>query len=205
MIRLAIAEDHVSFTEGIQLFLEYEDDITIVGTANNGKDLYEIVKKKSPNVVITDIRMPIMDGISLSKKIHTEYPNIKVIAFSMFDQAKAVSEMLNAGAKGYILKNSSMKTLLSAIRTVFKGDTFYDPNIDLENIGKIKTIKGKLTNRQLDILKLIVEGKSNPEIAKALFIERSTVETHRKNMIRKLGLKGQGELLRYGLQKRYEF
>ncbi|MEW7277878.1 response regulator transcription factor [Aquimarina sp. 2201CG1-2-11] len=204
MIRLAIAEDHNSFIEGIELFLEFEDDITIVGIANNGRELLDIVRKKSPNVVITDIRMPIMDGVEVAKKIISEYPKMRIIAFTMFDQDGAVSEMLNAGVSGYILKNSSLSVLLSAIRIVHKGENFYDPNV-LSEKPKTNKLKGKLTNRQMEILKLIVEGKSNPEIAEILFIERTTVETHRKNMVRKLGLSGSGELLRYGLQKRYEF
>ncbi len=204
MIRLAIAEDHTSFVEGIELFLEYEDDIQIVGIANNGKQLLDIVKKKSPNVIVTDIRMPIMDGIAVAKKILKESPEIRIIAFTMFDQDNAVSQMLNAGACGYILKNSSLSVLLSAIRTVHEGQNFYDPNI-LTKKRKKKPLKAKLTPRQLEILKLIAEGKSNPEIAEILFIDRSTVETHRKNMSRKLELKGSGELLRYALQKRYDF
>lgn len=204
MIRLAIAEDHNSLIEGIELFLEFEDDISIVGVANDGEQLLEIVKKKSPNVIITDIRMPIMDGVTVTKKILSKYPKTKIIAFTMFDQDKAVSEMLNAGAKGYILKNSSLSVLLSAIRAVYSGGNFYDPHISA-NTTKTNSLKAKLTNRQMEILKLIVEGKSNPEIAETLFIERTTVETHRKNMIRKLGLNGPGELLRYGLQKRYDF
>ena len=145
-----------------------------------------------------------MDGVAATKKILSEYPKMKIIAFTMFDQDKAVSEMINVGAKGYILKNSSLSVLLSAIRTVYNGDNFYDPNISV-NTPKTNSLKAKLTSRQMEILKLIVEGKSNPEIAKILFIERTTVETHRKNMIRKLGLNGPGELLRYGLQKRYDF
>ena len=204
MIRLAIAEDHTSFIEGVELFLEYEEDIQVVGVANNGKQLLEIVEKKSPNVIVTDIRMPIMDGIAVTKKVLSKFPKIKIIAFTMFDQDKAISEMLNAGACGYILKNSSLSVLLSAIRTVYKGEIFYYPNISTKN-KKSRSPKAKLTARQMEILKLIVEGKSNPEIAGILFIERSTVESHRKNMIRKLGLNGPGELLRYGLQKRYDF
>ena len=204
MIRLAIAEDHESLIEGIELFLEFEEDIQIVGTANNGKELLEIERKKAPDVVITDIRMPVMDGITVSKKLLKEFPEIKIIAFTMFDQDKAVDQMLTAGAVGYILKNSSLKVLLSAIRTVYSGETFYDPNISSKDPDK-KIKKEKLTNRQMEILKLIVEGKSNPEIAEALFIQRVTVETHRKNMMRKLDLNGPGELLRYGLQKRYKF
>ena len=107
MIRLAIAEDHQSLIDGIKLLLEYEEDISIIGTANDGEALLDVVRLKQPNVVITDIRMPKMDGISATKIIKKEFPKTKVLAFTMFDQTEAIEQMLDAGANGYILKNSS--------------------------------------------------------------------------------------------------
>lgn len=204
MIRIAFAEDHNALVEGIELFLEYEEDIQMVGTAGNGKELLQIVKNKRPHVVITDIRMPIMDGIAASREIKKRYPETKVIAFTMFEQDEAILEMLDAGAKGYLLKNSSLKELLNAIRCVADGKTFYDANIILPNLQKPDK-KSILTKRQKEILKLISQGKTSQEIGDLLFIEKTTVETHRKNMIRTLGLKGSGELLRYALDKKYDF
>lgn len=104
MIRLAIAEDHTSLIDGIKVFFEYEEDIEFLGFATNGKELLELAKNKRINFVITDIRMPIMDGIQLTRALTEQYPEIKVLAFTMFDQDEAVKQMLNAGAKGYILK-----------------------------------------------------------------------------------------------------
>lgn len=203
MIRLVIAEDHNSLIDGIKLFLEYEEDIQFVGYANNGQELCALVKLKRPDVVITDIRMPVMDGITATVEILKAQPEIKVIAFTMFDQDEAVQQMLKAGAKGYILKNSSLKELLFAIRTVHLGNTYYDPGIvTSESSGKTK---GPLSKRQVEILKLIAQGKTNQEIADQLFIGKTTVETHRKNMIRILNLKGAGELLRYALESKYKF
>lgn len=112
MIRLAIAEDHLALIDGIRIFFEYEEDIEFVGFAQNGQELCELAKRKRPNLIITDIRMPVMDGIEATRKILKNYPEIKIIAFTMFDQDAAVSQMLKAGAKGYILKNSSLKELL---------------------------------------------------------------------------------------------
>lgn len=203
MIRLVIAEDHNSLIDGIKLFLEYEEDIQFVGYANNGQELCALVKLKRPDVVITDIRMPVMDGITATIEILKAQPAIKVIAFTMFDQDEAVQQMLKAGAKGYILKNSSLKELLSAIRTVHLGNTYYDPGI-VTSESTAKT-KGPLSKRQVEILKLIAQGKTNQEIADQLFIGKTTVETHRKNMIRILNLKGAGELLRYALESKYKF
>ena len=104
MIRLAIAEDHQSLIDGIKLLLEYEEDISIVGTANDGEALLEIVEKKRPTVVLTDIRMPKLDGIEATKRIKKRHPEIKILSFSMFDQTDAIQQMLDAGATGYILK-----------------------------------------------------------------------------------------------------
>ena len=207
MIRLAIAEDHQSLIDGIKLLLEYEDGISIVGTANDGEKLIEIVKKKQPNVVLTDIRMPKMDGIEATKKIKKKYPKINVLAFTMFDQSEAIQQMIDAGASGYILKNSSLKEVHNAILTVSKGEKYFDANINTNFLNSESTnkTKGVLTKRQIEILELIAQGKTSREIADILFIGIHTVDTHRKNMARILGLHGKGELLRYALDKKYRF
>lgn len=205
MIRLAIAEDHNALIDGVKLFLEYEEDIQLVGSTNNGQDLCNLVRKKHPNVVITDIRMPIMDGVTATRQILEEYPETKIIAFTMFDQDEAVLQMLEAGAKGYLLKNASLKELLLAIRTVSEGKTYYDSSITLPIHPTAQKTVGPLSKRQLEILKLVALGKTNQEIADTLFIGKTTVETHRKNMIRILNLKGAGELLRYALDSKYRY
>ncbi|MGB1308691.1 MAG: response regulator [Oceanihabitans sp.] len=207
MIRLAIAEDHQSLIDGLELLLKYEEDISIIGTANNGENLLKIVRLKQPNVVITDIRMPKMDGITATKKIKKEFPTTKVLAFSMFDQQDAIEQMLEAGASGYILKNSSLEEVLQAIKTIYKGETYFDKSIDTNALGKENgnSKKGLLTKRQIEILHLVAQGKTSRQIAEHLFIGVHTVDTHRKNMIRILGLHGKGELMRYAIEKKYKF
>lgn len=207
MIRIAIAEDHQSLIDGITLLLELESSIAIVGTANNGEDLLDIVRKHKPNIVITDIRMPKLDGISATKIIKKECPEIKVIAFTMYDQVDAIQQMIKAGASGYLLKNSSLNDVLEAIKTVSEGETFFDANLDTNalNISNTSDNKSILTKRQIQILALIAKGRTSREIAEELFIGTYTVDTHRKNMVRILGLKGKGELLRYALEKKYKF
>jgi two-component system nitrate/nitrite response regulator NarL len=206
MIRLAIAEDHQSLIDGIKMLLEYEEDISIIGTANDGEALLKIVRLKQPNVVITDIRMPKMDGITATKLIKKEFPHTKVLAFTMFTQNEAIDQMLNAGANGYILKNSPLAEVLNAIRAVHKGEDYFDVNIktDSKENGNTKK-KSTLTKRQREILNLIAQGKTSREIADELFIGIHTVDTHRKNMIRILDLHGKGELMRYALEKKYKF
>ncbi len=204
MIRLAIAEDHQSLIDGIILLLKHEEDISIVGAVNNGEALLDLVRLKQPNVIITDIRMPKMDGITATKHIKKEFPHTKIIAFTMFDQPEAIAKMLEAGASGYLLKNSSLNDVLEAIKTVHSGKNYYDANINVNN-QKNKKKKGLLTKRQIEILELVAQGKTSREISEQLFIGIHTVDTHRKNMIRILGLKGKGELMRYALEKKYKF
>ncbi len=207
MIRLAIAEDHQSLIDGLVLLLKYDEEFTIVGTANNGEELLNIVRLKQPSVVLTDIRMPKIDGIAVTKIIKKEFPTIKVVAFTMFNQKDAIQQMLEAGASGYILKNSTLEEVKQALHLVCKGIKYYDKSINTNALGEenTNTKKGLLTKRQIEILELIAEGKTSLEIANKLYIGIHTVNTHRKNMIRILGLQGKGELLRYALDKKYKF
>ena len=205
MIRIVMAEDHNALIDGVKLFFKQMNDVQLVGYANNGQDLCELVALKRPDVVITDIRMPVMDGIVATRKIVQSHPGVKVIAFTMFSQDEAVQQMLQAGAAGYILKNSNLDQLLNAIYAVYKGETYFDPSIVLPQIKPTQKSKSVLSRRQIEILKLVAEGKTNQEIADLLFIGKTTVETHRKNMIRILNLKGAGELLRYAVESKYNF
>ncbi|MEO0505122.1 MAG: response regulator transcription factor [Bacteroidota bacterium] len=204
MITIAIAEDHQALIDGIKSYIRYEEDIKIIGQANNGEELLKLVRLKQPKVVLCDIRMPKLDGIEATKTILKELPYTKVIAFTMFDQEEAVQQMLAAGAQGYILKNSSLEVVLEAIREVASGKTYYDKKIHQPNAEKNST-KSVLSSREREILQLIAKGRTSHQIADELFIGKSTVDTHRKNMIRKLGLSGAGELLRYAVEKKYEF
>ena len=205
MIRVIIAEDHLAVADGVLAYFKYHDTISIIGHAKNGEELVKLVEKNIPDVVLADIRMPVMDGIEAAKLIKAKFDRIAIIAFSMFDQDEAVDLMLQAGATGYLLKNSPLTEMEKAILTVSEGNLYYDPNLSLTTEDAVQETKGILTKRQIEILKLVGKGKTNQEIADALFIGKTTVETHRKNMIRKLGLHGPGELLRYALQRKYDF
>lgn len=208
MITVAIAEDHQSLIDGIDLLLKYEEEISIVGMANDGEELLAIVRRKQPKVVLMDIRMPKVDGIAATKIIKKELPHIKIIAFSMFDQEDAVRQMVAAGASGYLLKNSPLEEVLTAIHEVTKGNTYYDASIDPSFFSEDTAQQVKkqiLSKSEREILTLIGQGKTSSEIAAIRFNSVSTVETHRKNIIRKLGLKGKGELLRYAIEKKYDF
>mgnify|MGYP001947709542 FL=1 len=213
MITIAIAEDHQMLIDGIKSFFEYDEDMNIIGTVNNGEDLVKLVSLKQPKLVITDIRMPKMDGIEATKRIKKQFPHIRVLAMTMFDQPNAIKQMLDAGATGYILKNSGIKMLSEAIVTVASGETFFDPNVAFnfmneyinENVTIGKSDKIVLSNREKEILNLIANGKTSKEIADILFIAKTTVDTHRKNMIRKLDLSSGNELVKYAIDKKYQF
>jgi two-component system nitrate/nitrite response regulator NarL len=213
MITIAMAEDHQMLIDGVKSFFEYDETINIIGTVNNGEDLVKLVLLKQPKLVITDIRMPKMDGIEATKIIKSKLPHIRVLALTMFDQPDAIKQMLDAGASGYILKNSGIKMLSKAIVTVAQGETFFDPNVAFNfmndyidaNVTVGKSEKVVLSNREKEILNLIANGKTSKEIAETLFIAKTTVDTHRKNMIRKLDLKNGNELVKYAIDKKYQF
>ncbi|MCH2218236.1 MAG: response regulator transcription factor [Flavobacteriales bacterium] len=213
MTTVVIAEDHQILIDGVTSFFEYNEDIKIIGTVNNGKDLVKLVSLKQPKLVITDIRMPVMDGIQATRKIKKQFPHIRVLAMTMFDQPEAIKQMLDAGATGYILKNSGIKILEEAIQTVASGEMFFDKNVALnfisdyiqDNVKVGSSDNVVLSNREKEILHLIASGKTSKEISEELFIAKTTVDTHRKNMIRKLNLDSGNELIKFAIEKKYEF
>lgn len=205
MIRLAIADDHQSLVDGIKLIIEPIEDIEVVATANNGKDLIELVKLKKPDVILTDIKMPLMDGYEVAEQVKSAWPKIKVIAFSMFDDQHAINKMKTAGAKAYLLKNSPLETIKNVIYKVHEGESYFEE----QSIKPIKRVSKemnfiKLTKTEREILELIAQGKSTREIAEIRGSAESTVDKHRKNMMRKLNLNGKGELVKYAYDVRYE-
>lgn len=213
MITIAMAEDHQMLIDGVTSFFQYNDGIQIIGTFNNGQDLVDFVLLKKPKVVITDIRMPKMDGIEATKIIKKKCPEIKVLAMTMFDQPEAIKQMLDAGATGYLLKNSGIKMLSKAIEEVAKGNRFFDPNVAFNfmndyidhNVKVGSREKVILSRREKEILQLIGKGYTSKQISEELFIAKTTVDTHRKNMLRKLDLSSASELVKYAVDKKYEF
>ncbi len=203
MIRIVIAEDHQSLIDGIKLLLEYELDIEVVGEANDGVELLEIVKKKRPTLVLTDIRMPKCDGICATKAILELFPETKIIGFSMFNQPQVLQQMKAAGAQGYVLKNSPLKKLLEAIRCVNKGETYFDDEVSFHDPKTNEEIT--LSKREKEILSLIGEGKTSQQIATSLFISKATVDSHRKNIIQKINISGKTDLIRFAVERKYDF
>ncbi|NOX48768.1 MAG: response regulator transcription factor [Chlorobi bacterium] len=209
MIRIVFAEDHQALIDGFAAYLEYSEEIKLIGTANDGEELVELVREKQPQVVITDIRMPKRDGIEATRLIKKEFPHIKIIALTMFDQKELVQKIIRAGANGYLLKNSGLKMLCEAVNQVMAGDNFYDPHLsqsflkDFVESPALKRPKTLLSKRENDILYQIAQGKTSQEIAEKLFISKATIDTHRRNMVRKLKLSGSNALLQYAVETKF--
>ncbi len=191
--------------DGLKALLSGESHISIVGESNIPKQAVNEIAEYNPDIVLTDINMPEMDGIELTKAVKKQNPLIKVIALSMFGERETISDMINAGVNGYILKNTGKQELLSAINKVANGGSFFSDEVNLEmmkvsNVNHSKEIT--LSSREIEVIELIAKEFSNAKIAEALFISERTVETHRKNIFRKTDTKGVLGLLKYCVDKR---
>ena len=204
-INVVIADDHQLFIDGIKSILSKTIGITIVGEANNGLEVLKLLEREVlPDIILTDIRMPILDGVSLTKILTKDYPKIKVLALSMFDQSIDVFEMLEVGAKGYVTKNVEKKELVLAINTLVKGEYYFSENLpkdikDWFNKDNVDNEKS-LTRREKEILNLLVKGRTSLQMSKQLRISKYTIDTHRKNIHKKLGIKSNTGLVNFALK-----
>jgi two-component system response regulator NreC len=203
MITIAIAEDHVSLSDGLKLFLEQDPDIRVLYSVTNGLEMMKRIENSLPDVVLTDISMPEMNGIDLCRAIKNKRPHTKVIALSMFDNNGALKDMLDAGADGYVLKSSPLIDLRQAVRDVYEGKSFFDEHVkfQIEQIKSFKNRKKILSRSERDILISIAKRMTSQQIATERGTAISTVNKHRKNMVQKLGLSGKGELYQYSLKQ----
>ncbi|MDO5979386.1 response regulator [Flavivirga spongiicola] len=204
-IKIIIVDDHQLFIDGIKSILSKALEIETIGEANNGLEVLKLLENGiEPDIILTDIRMPILDGVSLTKTLTRMHPKIKVLALSMFDQTIDVVEMLEAGAKGYVTKNVDKKELIMAINTLVKGEFFFSDNLpddikDWFHKEHIET-ESTLTRREKEILSLLVKGRTSIEMAKQLKLSKYTIDTHRKNIHKKLGIKSNTGLVKYALK-----
>ena len=203
-IRIVIADDHQLFIDGIKSILNKEIGIEIVGEANNGLELVKCIEATKPDVVLTDIRMPIMDGVAVTRTLTQEHPKVAVLAVSMYDQSVDVIEMLEAGAKGYVTKNVEKKELLEAIHTLYKGESYVSKNLPVDINDWLQTAQKPqqelLTRREKEIVRMIARGRTTLQIAESLSLSKYTIDTHRKNIHKKLGIKSNTGLVSYALK-----
>ena len=208
MINVLIADDHQMFIEGIKALLTGEADITVVGEANDGAQVLQQLASHEVHVVLLDINMPGMDGLEATKLIAKQYPQVKILVLTMYNKRSHITNIMEAGAHGYILKNTGKAELLEGIRKIAAGQNYYSPSVTktiMDGLGSAgyKHVNGpvKLTKREIEILKLIAQEYTNQEIAKKLFISTYTVETHRKNLMSKLGVKNSVGLVVYAMSE----
>ena len=211
-IRIFIADDNALLLEGLETMLGDQEDFIVVGTAPNGNKAVEQIKDSLPEVALIDIGMPDKDGLEVTKILHQDFPQIKVIILGLIDLTDEIMACIEAGATGYILKESSFEYLVEGIRLVHKNETFCSPRMaaslfsriaELTNESKTKTVTEsvKLTTRELDVINLIAEGLPNKEIAKQLFIETQTVKNHIHNILDKLQLHNRFETVQYARER----
>lgn len=208
-IRIVIADDHEIFREGFKLLLKNQHEIELVGEAGDGKELLEVAAKQQPDVAIVDIKMPVMDGVETCKSFKKKFPGIKVIALSMFNDDNLIVDMLEAGARGYLLKNTNKNELIQATKAVYEGSTYYCKATSSKLTKMIAESKfnpyrnhpvKKFTPRETDIIKLICKQYTNKEIATMLGLSIRTIESHREKIHEKTGAKNSIGVVIYAIK-----
>lgn len=205
-INLTIVDDHKLFRDGIKILLKRCcPEIKNFYDATNGEELLHLLKSVKPDIILMDISMPEMDGIEATRKALEIYPDLKIIALSMFDEEEYYTKMINSGAKGFILKDSDIQEVVNAIREVSEGKSYFTPDILIGliknmNKKKKKSEESELTAREVEILFLICKGLSNQEIADDLHLSKRTVDKHRENLLLKTGSKNTASLVIYAVK-----
>jgi DNA-binding NarL/FixJ family response regulator len=209
-IKLIIADDHAIFRNGFKLLLKDQQEVELIGEAENGKQLVEAVDAGFPDVVITDIKMPVMDGVEACRQIKQKHPQIGIIALSNFNDESLIVDMLEAGARGYLLKNTNRNELLQAVKAVHAGNTYYCAATSSRltqliveskfNPYRAKS-KAEFTERELEVMRLICQQHTNKEIADLLHISPRTVESCREKIQEKAGAKNSVGIALYAIKK----
>ena len=209
---IILAEDHHIVRQGLRALLEAEPDIQIVGEAANGLEAAQLAESRQPDVMIVDLMMPGLNGLEVTRQVAQRSPHTQVIILSAFENEAYVTEALGSGAAGYVLKKSSAADLVQAVREVVAGRRYLSPSLSERAIEAyvryVQQVRDSdldpyetLTPREREVLHLAAEGHTNAEIAERLSISPRTVETHRANMMRKLGLRTSTDLIRYAMQR----
>lgn len=211
-IRVCVVDDHAILRQGIEALISKESDIEMVGQASNGHEAIGLVQEKKPDILILDIAMPKLNGIEVSKRIKKKFPKTKIIILSMYDNQEYIYELFSCGVCSYLMKETVASDLISAIRTVNKGDIYLSSSVSKkvinsflsigqQNNTKKATAGDNLTSREREILQLIAEGYSSREIAGFLDSSMKTVDTHRNNLMKKLNIHRKSELIKYAIRK----
>ncbi len=208
-IRVLICDDHALFREGVKTILASNPEFEVVGEAEDGKEAVERAAKLNPDVALMDISMPVLKGFDATRRIKKERPDVKVLILSVYDDEDLVARCLDAGASGYILKDSPPAQLTYAIQAVSRGQQYMSPRVltsvvrqFIANPSEPKSSYDLLSDREREILVLLAEGVALKDIARRLNLSVKTVEAHKYNLMRKLDLHDRSELIRYAIRKR---
>ena len=209
-IRILLVDDHTMFRNGLCAFLERETDMRVIGEAQDGRLAVTLACQLKPDVVVMDIAMPLLNGLEATRQIKRQCPGVRVLMLTQHDNEEYIRQALEAGAMGYILKDAAADELVSAIRSVQRGEAVLSPAItrlvieDYLRWGGIRPNEKMdgLSAREREILQLIAEGHTNKQIAEILTISVKTVQAHRLNLMQKLNLHDRGELIKYAIQKK---
>lgn len=206
MIKILIADDHPALREGTANLIIQESDMQVIGQADDGAELCKLLQELLPDLILIDINMPVMNGLEAMREIKIKYPAIKIIVFTQYDEKRFVKRVIKSGANGYLLKNAARVEIVKAIRMVIEGGMYLSsglPNVFSDSKSskpKSDYFFAELTSRELEILNLICQGKTSHEIAEALFISFNTVESHRSNILLKVGVKNTAGLVKWALE-----
>jgi DNA-binding NarL/FixJ family response regulator len=199
-MKVLIADDDALIREGLKIILELEEDIEVIGTACNGQEAFEKCRSERPDIVLMDIRMPVLDGVLGTKLIKSSFRDIKVIILTTFKDDEFIKEALKSGAEGYILKNQPSDSIVESLRTVYKGNSVFEKEVVdtltsmLKENKKIKPANLDLTQREFEILQLVGEGLSNKEISEKLYLGEGTVRNYVTGLLEKLNLRDRTQL-----------
>ncbi len=204
-MRVVIADDHGIVRSGIRLLLEKQPDIKVVAEAADGVEARDIVIRERPDLAILDVKMPGLTGLQATREIKAQAPEVSILILSMHDDERYLFEALKAGASGYVLKSQADTDLLSAIRSVERGEPFLSPTAQQALIRDVlergAETESELTPREEEIVKLVAEANTSREIAEMLHLSEKTVENHRANAMKKLGMRDRVELVRYAIRQ----
>ena len=205
-----MADDHRMVSDGLRSIIDSSDEFRVIQIAENGRELLRVLEILDTDLVLMDLDMPIMNGLEAMQEIRKRFPTLKVIILTMHEEKSLVKKMTDLGAKGYLFKNADKEELLTALRRVDEGGVYFSANLTLglinNQLGQVSAYdekKGLLTDREIEILKLIASGKSNKEIGDELFISHRTVDTHRTNLMKKLEVNNIAGLIRYAIKHGY--
>ncbi|MGB9673940.1 MAG: response regulator [Anaerolineales bacterium] len=205
-IRVLLADDHAVLRAGIRALLETQPDLEVIGEASEGKMAIQRVRELQPDVIIMDIGMPGLDGLAATRQILSINPKMRILFLTQHENKEYILSAMKLGAAGYVLKRAEGDELVTAIRTVFSGGTFLDPAVantlvdEVNRDEKSNTQFDKLSEREREVLVLLAQGKTYQQIAEILFISPKTVDFHRGNIMRKLGLTSRADLTKFALQ-----